>query len=277
MNAIRSILVHLDGTQRAGVRLDVAHRLSKAHNATLSAMFAVAPRFLPLPLPFSDGIPAAPLLDEIDPVHRAAAKKIFEQAVAKGASASSWHELSGDAPIQGFVQHALVSDLLVLGQRHPTDAAGFDVPADFVEAVIIDSGRPALIVPCAGHADAEPQTILIAWKATRESAHALTASLPFLQRATNVHVFCSAEDAGDAELALARIGQYLQLHGIEIRKHLGLGGGDVGDSLLSLATEIGAGLLVMGCYGRSRARELVLGGASRTVLESMALPVLMAH
>ena len=51
----------------------------------------------------------------------------------------------------------------------------------------------------------------------------------------------------------------------------------MGDLLLSRAFDLDADLLVMGCYGHSRAREWVLGGTSRTVLQSMTLPVLMAH
>jgi nucleotide-binding universal stress UspA family protein len=50
-----------------------------------------------------------------------------------------------------------------------------------------------------------------------------------------------------------------------------------GEALLSLASDVGADLLVMGCYGHTRTREFLLGGATRTVLESMTLPVLMAH
>ena len=72
---------------------------------------------------------------------------------------------------------------------------------------------------------------------------------------------------------------YLRLHGVAapIQRHGAVASSSAGDGLLSLAADVGADLLVMGCYGHSRARELVLGGASRTVLKSMTLPVLMAH
>ena len=66
----------------------------------------------------------------------------------------------------------------------------------------------------------------------------------------------------------------------DIRKHPGLLKGHVrflGELLLSRAFDLQADLLVMGCYGHARAYEWVLGGASRTVLKSMTLPVLMAH
>jgi nucleotide-binding universal stress UspA family protein len=80
-------------------------------------------------------------------------------------------------------------------------------------------------------------------------------------------------DAGQLDIA-----HYLQLHGnVPALHRLRASPSEAGDALLSLATDVDADLLVMGCYGHSRARELVLGGASRTVLQTMTLPVLMAH
>ena len=73
--------------------------------------------------------------------------------------------------------------------------------------------------------------------------------------------------------------RYLRLHGVQARlQHYGEEpNGDLGELLLSRAADLDADLLVMGCYGHSRARELVLGGVTRTVLRSMTLPVLMSH
>jgi nucleotide-binding universal stress UspA family protein len=51
----------------------------------------------------------------------------------------------------------------------------------------------------------------------------------------------------------------------------------VGEVLLSRAADLGVDLLVMGAYGHSRARELLLGGATRSLLRSMTVPVLMSH
>jgi len=93
-----------------------------------------------------------------------------------------------------------------------------------------------------------------------------------------VHVVCAAGSIVESRQALAQVTQYLQQHRVAAAyEHHELVAGDVSDGLLSLATRIGAELLVMGCYGHSRARELVIGGASRTVLRSMSMPVLMAH
>lgn len=276
---IAAILVHLDGSPRAAVRLRVAHGLADAHHAALSAVFAVASRYARLAMPLVGGMPSAPPPpEEIDLDHRDHAKALFESTVAKGTAASSWHELSGEAPIPGFVQRALLSDLVVLGQRDPLDSSAFDVPSDFVESVVVDGGRPTLIVPYAGEAPAQLHSVLVAWNGTRESAHALTAALPFLARASRVHLVCSAANIVDTRRSFTQVRHYLATHRVQaVQEHPTIGGGDAGSDLLSLATDVGADLLVMGCYGHSRARELVLGGASREVLRSMTLPVLMAH
>ena len=274
MSPIRCILVHLDGTVRAEVRLRLAHQLALEHRAMLSAQFAVAP--LVMPVSFGGGMAAIPVPDEIDARHRDSARQLFERTIEP--DACTWHESAGEPPARSFVHRALLADLLVLGQRDPGDTSGFDVPADFVERVLIDSGRPGLVVPYAGDFRNLPETVLIGWKPTREAARALAGALPFLQRARQVHVVCSGNDDIDERQAMAEVGLYLRWHGIgSVIEHFGLNDSDAGSGLLSIAADTGAELLVMGCYGHGRTRELVLGGASRTVLQAMTLPVLMAH
>ncbi|VTU22119.1 universal stress protein [Variovorax sp. PBL-E5] len=277
MDSIKSILVHLDGTARAQGRMRLARQLADIHQASLTALFAVAPRYLPL-LPLAGGVPSVPMPAEINPDHRARAVASFEIENKAGASASHWLELSGEPVVETFTRRALCSDLLVLGQRDPADADGFDVPGDLAEAVIVDSGRPAIIIPFAGQALAAPQTVLVAWKATRESARALTAALPFLRQARQVHLVCADGSGDETQAVPVQVSEWLRLHGISHpHEHRQIRDRHAGDDLLSLAAEIGADLIVMGCYGHSRMRELVLGGATLTVLDSMTVPVLMAH
>ena len=196
----------------------------------------------------------------------------------QGTSRPVWHAGRGDPPLPGGVLRALRAARRVLAHHDPNDDTTFDVPADFVESVLIDSGRPALILPHAGKAHAEGHSVLVAWKGTRESAHALSAALPFLARAREIHLVCSDETRGDGHDGPPQVRHYLGTHRLgSIKEHPAIGGHDAGRDLLSLAADIRADLLVMGCYGRSRAREWVLGGASRGVLRHLALPVLMAH
>ena len=150
------------------------------------------------------------------------------------------------------------------------------MPADFVSSVLIDSGRPALVLPHIARPPIRLDRVLVAWKPTRESARAVTAALPLLQQAASVTVV--SFDEGDEPVAEAGIVGYLRQHGVrsgfkrEVASEI-----SVGDQLLSLAADEQSDLLVMGCYGHGRAREWVLGGVSRTVIASMTIPVLMSH
>jgi nucleotide-binding universal stress UspA family protein len=122
------------------------------------------------------------------------------------------------------------------------------------------------------------ETAVIAWKPTREAALAISAAMPLLQRARRVHVLVwGREDAGEGGHLLSLDG-YLKLHGVDAVWHRhGAEPQALGELLLSRVCDLEADLLVMGCYGHSRAREWVLGGTSRTVLRSMTVPVLMVH
>jgi nucleotide-binding universal stress UspA family protein len=167
----------------------------------------------------------------------------------------------------------------VLGQYDPEDSESAGVPFDFAELVMAGSGKAALVLPYAGATGAVAQTIVIAWKPTREAARAVSAAVPLLQRARRVHVLAFGDAEEQVIGARLDLDGYLKLRGVDAVWHRegGAEPGDVGDLLLSRACDLEADLMVMGCYGHSRAREWVLGGTSRTVLRSMTLPVLMAH
>jgi nucleotide-binding universal stress UspA family protein len=165
----------------------------------------------------------------------------------------------------------------VLGQQQPDEPPVGRLPPGFVSSVLIASGRPALVVPYAGEFAKVGDIVLVAWKPTPESARALKAALPLMQAARHVHVVAWGDPPSVAGQA-PDIGSYLKLHDIDARVHWeGEETPRLGEMLLSRAADYSADLLVMGCYGHSRAREFVLGGVSRTVLASMTVPVLMSR
>jgi nucleotide-binding universal stress UspA family protein len=278
MNTLHSILVHIDGTARSETRLQFAQLLAQTHECAMTAMFAVTPPVLPA-LALPGGLPAMPMRGPIDPDHRARALATFERALQHSPVRSDWQELRGEPVTETFVRRALTADLMVLGQRDPLDASGFDVPGDFAEAALLGSGKPALIVPIAGAPSAALDTVLVAWRFTREAANALATAVPVLRRATQVHLVCAAEEGGgDPAPGMSAVRNFLLTHGIRrVKEHASLQARHPGQALLSLARDVAADLIVMGCYGHSRARELVLGGVTRTVLESSTLPIWMAH
>jgi nucleotide-binding universal stress UspA family protein len=73
------------------------------------------------------------------------------------------------------------------------------------------------------------------------------------------------------------IAHYLARHGVKanvIRQQTDI---DVGSALLSMVTDLNSDCIVMGAYGHPRLRERLLGGVTRTVLESMTVPVSMSN
>lgn len=276
---LKQLLVHLDATQATAHRLAAARRIADDHGAALAALYAASPSFVELPYAPELGPSLAASLVEVDEERRNRAAKAFDQAMAGPGTVASWAQTSEVPVIGAFAQQARFADLLVLGQRDRTDEAGAAVPPDFPEAVLVASGRPAIVIPSIGWTGAIGETVAIAWKDTPESARALAAAMPFLERASRVHVLTWGEPGepavGGKQLDLDG---YLRVHGIEASFHRGGPEPEaIGELLLSRAFDLSADLLVMGCYGHGRAREWVLGGASRTILQAMTLPVLMAH
>jgi nucleotide-binding universal stress UspA family protein len=164
------------------------------------------------------------------------------------------------------------ADLIVAGR--PRDGDGL-VP-ETIEAALLDSGRPLLIPGSAAMANI-PQTIAIAWKPTREAAHAVTAAMPLLEAAQEVVILTVAEDEAVASAEDGPLMAALRWHGIPVSAtHLPPGAAGAADALLAAVRARNA-LLVMGGYGHSRLREWIFGGFTRRVLTAATVPVLIAH
>jgi nucleotide-binding universal stress UspA family protein len=279
LSTLRSILLHIDASPRSAKRLALAHELTARHGARVTALYASTPTALSLPFVMGQGAAEMlPMLQQLDTDYRDNAKALFDRAEAAATAPLCWTELRESPLIPAFAHRALCADLLIVGQHDANDLLTAGVPSDFVPCVVMASGRPALVVPYVDIGTTFGQQVLIAWKPTRESAHAVSAAIPFLQHAQRLHLTIADDSAEPVERGRA-LEDYLRSHEVQapIQHHAAVPSDDPGDGLLSLAADVGADLLVMGCYGHSRARELVLGGVTRTVLRSMTLPVLMAH
>jgi nucleotide-binding universal stress UspA family protein len=277
--SLTQLLVHLDASPHARHRLEVARSIAQTHGAAVTALYAVTPALLVVPFAPEAGPSVADALAQIDADRRAQAHAAFESWRDAPGVHASWAEVEDYPVVPAVVRQAFYADLLVLGQYDPQDSESAGVPFDFPELVMAGSGKPALVLPYAGAPATVGQTIVIAWKPTREAARAVSAAVPLLQRARRVHVLTWSEPPESVIGARMDLDGYLKLRGVDPVWHRegGTEPSDLGDLLLSRAFDLEADLMVMGCYGHSRAREWVLGGTSRTVLRSMTLPVLMAH
>lgn len=276
---IRHILVHLDGPRTAEARLALAHRLAAEHGASVTVLFASVSATMTIPYAPDLGGLAAETLVNLDEQRRLAARQAFDAVRGRhpGVAARWTSTAELGAPLV-FARQALYADLVVLGQHDPSDTGLGSAPPQFVETVLSRSGRPAVVVPYTGDVSEHFETVLVAWKDTPEAARAVAAALPLLRRARRVHVLAWGWHPAEVEGGAMDPVQYLRAHGIESQWHdEGAEPHDIGEQMLSRASDLGAQLLVMGAYGHSRAREWVLGGATRTLLQSMTLPVLMSH
>ena len=278
MTDFKQVLVHLDASDTAGARLHAARSIAGRTGAAVTALYAAFPAYLDVAYAHDLAPGLVEGLAEIDASRLADARGAFDDEMRSDGPMAEWSEATDVPVVDEFVQQALHADLLVLGQENPSSPAP-GVPQEFAQSVIIASGKPALLIPHVGWNRGVGDTAVVAWKETRESARAVAAALPLLQRARKVHVVAWGE-ARESPVRGQRLDlrRFLHLHGVDAEWHAGESEPKpIGERLLSRAFDLEADLLIMGCYGHSRARELVMGGASRTVLRSMTLPVLMAH
>lgn len=269
-----SILLHLDTSHRCVERIKLARQLAEAFDADVTALPCTLSALMRYSFAVEAGADVVEVMRQID---KAAYDKMlgtFREHSA-GSHRLHWAEPESDGP-WGFAKRALYADLLLIGQRDALDPMDSLLPADFLSSVLVQSGRPALVLPYDGSIKPIGNNVLVAWKQTRESARAVTAALPWLRKAAQVHLVAYGVEA---QTSLSRLQSYLLVQDVPAVSLHSSGGKeeDLGDQLLSLTADLGSDLLVMGCYGHSRAREWVLGGVTRSVLEAMTLPVLMSH
>ncbi|MES2537083.1 MAG: universal stress protein [Pseudomonadota bacterium] len=276
----KTILVHIDQSKHVIERIRIAADIALAENAHLigSATTGLS-RFL-----YEGGASEpiyAGLQTHIDFLRERASQSLdeFEAQVSKMGVSSFEKRLIEDDAESGITLQARYADLVVIGQIDPDEPTPF-VRSDFPEYVVMNAGRPVLIVPYAGHFPHTGKKVMVAWNASLEATRALTGAIPFLKRAqqVNVSVFSPGAEADvHGEEPGADIALYLARHDINVQVERHVADIDIGNALLSAAADLSSDLIVMGAYGHSRFREILLGGATRTVLLSMTVPVLMSH
>jgi nucleotide-binding universal stress UspA family protein len=275
----RTIVVHVGAGARRKERLDIACRLAAGFDSHLVGVFALTELMVPFALGGNAGVVIDAEQRWRDELAKEA-KRDFDAAAARaGAQKSEWRR-SDRGALGAMRVSARYADLVVVGQPDPDRATEDRMPGYFAEDLVLSAGRPVLLVPYAGHFAAVGSRVLVAWNASREAARAVTDALPLLQRAKSVEVVAFEPQRSGADHGAepgADIALYLARHGVKVAAARQQAGIDVGSQILSRAADSDADLIVMGAYGHSRGRELVLGGATRSLFQAMTVPVLMAH
>jgi len=283
--AYKDILVHLDDSPRSEVRLDIAMQLAARRDAHVAGLYVMD---LPSRASFmaETSVFDLRMADEfiqrgLDQARTIAdtVRDRFEEVLRKSSIRGAWRCVEGLAA-ETVAVHARYTDLAIVGQSDPKHLA---LPGEshIPETVILDSGRPVLVIPHFGDVKPIGGTVLVAWKSGREAARAVNDALPLLSRAKFVTVLAIDPQHGiseDGAFPAADISAHLARHGIAATAaHTVSGGVSAGNLLLNHVSDHGVDLIVAGGYGHSRAREFVPGGATRALLASMTVPVLFSH
>ncbi|WP_422002740.1 universal stress protein [Reyranella sp.] len=276
----KTILVHCDDHRAMATRMEIATGLAERFQAHLVGLNARPPFQPPA---FSEGAYSMDLFfrdyETALNTGSAKAKEAFDAAVKGKEIATEWHSVDGRAE-DLLTVHGRYADLTVVGQTDP-DATGLPLVSDLPESVAVGTGRGTLVVPYVGTRAPLGRNILLCWNASRESSRAATEALPLLQGAASVTVLIvepKSSPGGHGPQPGADVATWLSRHGVKVTVQCDVAPDtDVGGVILSRAMDLGSDLIVMGIYGHSRMREMVLGGASRTLLSGMTVPVLMAH
>lgn len=277
----RSLLVHLDDDERCGLRLELSFGLARRFESHLVGLSATG---MP-PLAAYAGLGAldAGTIELAETSLReqaqARADRFLERCRQAGLP-SCEAVVDPDDAADSLVRHGHCSDLVIVSQVDD-DAPGRFAAHDRLGRVVLQGARPTLMVPVAGRFDTVGERVLVAWDDSREAARALADALPVLSRATDVQVLqvgrASDGTAESARVRLEALRRWMAWHGVEARVAVELTEIEIGELLLSRASDMGADLIVMGAYGHSRWTERVFGGTTRTLLARMTVPVLMSH
>jgi len=270
------ILVHVDRAKTFDKRMAAAVNLAREHNAHLIGL-GVNP---PLPVAaYGVGPLPGTLMDSLNQQateELEAAGTLFRKAAeAAGLPASTEWRAADDTVFDALSLHGRYADLTIVSQDDPDgDPTSYpNLGADLA----LSSGRPIMIVPYIGAGPTIGKKILLSWDGGREAGRAMHDALPLLEEADVVHVLL-VEPRGLGDDPGADVARHLARHGVKVQVTVRDGSGlDAAQEMLNFVSDQAIDLMVMGCYGHSRLREAVFGGVTKTILNEMTIPVLLAH
>ena len=284
---LRSILVPVRGDGKGESVLDHALCLAKRHKAHIEVLHCrpkpedMVPYGVPLPSSLRNSLisSASNLADE----EEGKVRKLFDDYCDQrgivevdgfpwpqdGVSAT-WREATGKQANVIGVKGRLV-DLIAVPKPDRSQNLGLNT----LQAALLESGKLVLMCPpqpCSRLGE----KIAIAWNGSGEAARAITAALPILKEAEEVFLMSPEGKALPVTAEEAKI--YLETHGVSCSlKSFARASASIAETLLDNAKQAGADCLLMGAYGQSRQRELIMGGVTQYVVDHADLPILFMH
>jgi nucleotide-binding universal stress UspA family protein len=276
----KNILIHLDHSSGCQNRLEAAFELARNFDAQITGLFVVADYVIPS---YVEAQISVDVITEVTEKALARARDtlVDYQKLAEEAGVSMEGHVAEGLLIPILREHSKYSDLLVLGQDHPQDPE--NASYGLADSLLFEGACPCLVVPHSGKLMPLGKRVLLTWNASKESARALREAIPLLARAETVVMLSSEPDDGDTSMAnghphALELARFLESHGIEAISS-GISDMDMSasDAIIGQAVDMNADLIVMGAYGHTRLREIILGGVTRDLLKQAPVPLLLAH
>lgn len=275
---IRKVLVYTFGKQSHKAAIKVAAQFSVQHNAELIGLF-VKPDIgrystiygnYPLNLAYT--------YFETQNDYQEQAKTEFDKLTSRYDIATQWY---GIDEYEKHANPALYVDMIFVCQPSQEGSVIFN-DSDFIDHLITTTGIPIIVIPKNWASDTFAKKPVLAWKETREAVGAVRHTLPLMREATDVNIVSARKKADpDTELITGiKISEYLTEHGVccrfstEIMKNKDH---DLAQTLLRHVDSHHRDLIIMGGYGHSRLREIILGGMTRALIKKSTVPVLLSH
>lgn len=259
---MRSILCPVDNAPTLDDRVETALALAREMRGHVT--FQIATPFAELALwePFGGAALSAEAINQVRLADERLASKLDARLAPQDVAFDV--VVVDEGRIEGVASAARFTDVVVTSLEDPA-----------MEEIALGMGGPVLAVPKGAPMLIFDKPAIIAWDGGQEGALAMRSALPLLRLAGGVHLLTVREKRNDFPAADAA--SYLSRHDVHAECHETERHGSIAETIEAFARERGAGLIVMGLYGKSRLRELLLGGVSRAMLDRSVLPLLLAH
>jgi nucleotide-binding universal stress UspA family protein len=276
---LQNLLVHVPSERQMRPVIDSAISLAIAHNAHLKAVsIGYEATNVAVAVDGGAGVAAIFESERERALERAnAALAVFEVEARNARIAYSLHPLAG-VPYESAAEicaAARLCDLsIVLQPGHDRDTFDNTIPLE----ILFQSGGPVLVIPHTHRGPFEPGHVGIAWDGSRLAARAVRDAAPLLARVQAITIISINEKKTPETPSTTELAAHLARHGLKAQiERINADRADIQPLILSIAADAGMDLLVMGAYGHSRLQERLLGGVSRSMLQSMTVPTLMSH
>jgi len=283
----RDILVQVDASEAGVARARFGAQLAASFRGCASGFFIRVPRVAAVDLPVFTELglqggaygEALRRLEEAEDRAQHEAERAFRAELARVRIGGDWLVLEAGSP-ELIDARARYADLVIVGAPGSQEP-GAPLTEAFPAELALASGRPVLAIPRKSAADPVGERIFVAWNSSREAARAVNDAMPLLERARFVAALAVEPPWGEIQAGMRELSKlllHLERHGVsgeryvvQAPEHL------AGDEIIAQARRAACDLVVMGAYGHSHMREIVLGGATRTLLNSGEFPVLLSH